>query len=323
MLRRGLSAGAVALIVALGGTATAFACDTASITPNASAAPGDTVHWTAAGVLSGAIWKVRLGDGTVLAGPLTSDGSTIHGTFTMPPRVGNAAGVSIELVIDHDDFGEDPQGTKTGWTAYEATPVPAQQTAATPSPTPQQTTADPQVVAQPAAPSTPAGVAPRPHSPPRTHHTTHRVLAGRATPVRAPQHATAPAAVVRTTAVAAAIVPSTSNPSVRRAKTPTAGARPRAVEPASRVHATGRSSQPLVAVADGTVPLRDLLAGGAAVVLLSLLALLWRRRAEPGGAPAVPVPPGPDRFDAIEAELQTLLAEERERERVAVGARDG
>jgi len=330
MLRRALGATTVALIVALGGTGSAFACDTASITPDASAAPGDTVHWTAAGVLSGAVWKISLGDGTVIAGPLTSDGSVIHGTFTMPSRIGNAAGVSIELVIDHDDFGEDPQGTKTGWTAYEATRTPAQQSAPTPAPAPQQAPtaqhAAPQTTGTggPAHPVAPAGA---PRSPAPAQGTTHRVVAEWVPTVAAPARARTQPDAVAVPAKATAAVRIVTSAAPRHARhNPRSHAvrgQPRPAEAPQRTTRSAPRAQPVTAVS-GSLPLRDLLAGGAGVLLLSLLALLWRRRAEPGGAPALPLPPQPDRWDAVEAELQTLLAEEQEERRgVAVGARDG
>jgi len=334
MLRRGLSAGAVALIVALGGTATASACDSASISATPSAASGDTVSYTIGGVLSGAVWTVYV-NGAQVAGPTTSDGAIVHGTFSMPPRQGSAAGVSIELKIDHDDFTtEDAEGTKNTSVAYKVAAAPAPEATNGPAPSPPQQPAAAQSTGShpttngapgpgPGGSNSTAGPrGPRPSAPPQ--HAARRTLAERPAERGGAGRAAVPAAAQPRSVAAPIATAAAPAGEARHGARPehAVRAQPRATEAPQRAVTVVPRAQPVTAVS-GSVPLRDLLAGGAAVVLLSLLALLWRRRAEPGGAPAVPVPPEPDRFDAIEAELQTLLAEEKERERVAVGARDG
>jgi hypothetical protein len=327
MPKRLLGVVVIALAAVAAGSAPALACDTADISAGGSAAPGDTVPWTAAGLESGARWVVSVsGVGTVASGTASADGTVARGTFTMPPRDGSAKGVSVELTIEHDDFTNgDPSASRSSWTAYPdaAAPAPAPVTTQSQSPAPQSSAAPaagpeqaPTAVPQRPAPSggTTSAKPPQRHAVAAPVH--HAVR-----PRSVPRHAVtrrAPAAVVRGLPSEPAVATSPVDVARRGSSRHHERAAPAVSSPAHE--ASPRLQTAAVAVARAQAPAPPvawLLAIAVVAIGGSLLALLARRRGRPGtlaGAVPAPVPVEPARDDAaLEAELQELLAEEHAR----------
>jgi hypothetical protein len=330
-MRKGLLGAVLTTLVAAGiGAAPAPACDSADITPGASARPGDSVPWTAAGLQSGASYVVSVsGVGQIASG--ISDGSPVRGTFTMPPRVGSAAGVSVELEITHDDFGaDDPHASRSRSVAYEDTSAAQAQPQPQP-PTGQEHAASPQAAAPPApdpghagSPNTPAsppnGEPAHVQAPPHHHSATvsHTLVAPRHH-VGRPLAGRASTAAERDLVGAVAVTAPTPVPAAAAHGSRVVRAETRATE--LRSPAPVSVTVPAAAAAQRqSEPVAALIAVALIALGGSLLGLLVRRR-RPGDeslAPFLPDPVGPSLHDAlVEAELQELLAEEEARTNAA------